>query len=173
MQRSGTHKVHAPDCHAGGRISDYAPTVGVPSQMRDVGRHSKGGLRMKRTDQLLAASLALTCAVSGCSDRDKADSSSSSIASAAATDAWLGQWNGPEGTFLRLEGGKGKYVVTVQNLDGPQTYQGSTNGAQLQFERNGVKETIRATTGAETGMKWLSSKANCLTIRLGEGYCRD
>jgi hypothetical protein len=145
----------------------------APSLMRDVGRHSKDGLRVKRTGQLLAASLAFTCAISGCYDRDKADSSSSSVASATTTDAWLGQWNGPEGTFLRLEGGKGKYVVTIQNLDGSQTYQGSTNDAQIQFDRNGVKETIRITNGAETGMKWLSDKASCLTIRLGEGYCRD
>jgi len=24
-----------------------------------------------------------------------------------------------------------------------------------------------------SGMKWLSDKSNCLTIRYGEGYCRD
>jgi len=114
---------------------------------------------------LLAASLVFTLVLSGCSDRDNGGSST--------TDAWLGQWNGPEGTFLRLEGGKGQYVVTIQNLHGPQTYQGSTSGVQIQFDRNGVKETIRATNGAETGMKWLSDKSTCLTIRSGEGYCRD
>jgi hypothetical protein len=128
---------------------------------------------MKHTDQVLAALLACACAISSCSDRDKAHSPSRSVASAAATDAWLGQWNGPEGTFLRLEGGEGKYVVTIRNLDGPQTYQGSTNDGKIQFERRGIEETIRATSGAETGMKWLSDKASCLTIRLGEGFCRD
>jgi hypothetical protein len=34
-------------------------------------------------------------------------------------------------------------------------------------------ESIRATDGPATGMKWLSDKSNCLTIRSGEGYCRD
>ena len=24
-----------------------------------------------------------------------------------------------------------------------------------------------------TGMKWLAGKTDCLTVRLGEGYCRD
>lgn len=90
----------------------------------------------------------------------------------AATDKWLGQWNGPEGTFLRLEGGQGKYEITIQNLDGPRTFQGSAVGAQIQFERDGAKESIRATNGRETGMKWLSDKADCLTIHPGEGYCR-
>jgi hypothetical protein len=28
-------------------------------------------------------------------------------------------------------------------------------------------------SGAETGMKWLRDKLNCLTIRPDEGYCRD
>ena len=90
-----------------------------------------------------------------------------------ATDQWLGQWNGPEGTLLRLAGGKGKYEITIQDLDGPRTFQGSAVGGQIQFERNGVKASIRATNGAGTGMKWLSDKSNCLTVRVGEGYCRD
>jgi len=36
-----------------------------------------------------------------------------------------------------------------------------------------VTESIRATDGEQTGMKWLREKANCLTVRSGEGYCRD
>ena len=90
-----------------------------------------------------------------------------------ATDEWLGQWNGPEGTFLRLEGGKGQYEITIQDLDGPKTFQGKAAGDQIHFERNGVTESIRATGGVETGMKWLSEKSDCLTIRPGEGFCRD
>ena len=46
-------------------------------------------------------------------------------------------------------------------------------GSQIQFDRNGQQESIRATNGTETGMKWLSNKKDCLTIRPGEGYCRD
>ena len=34
-------------------------------------------------------------------------------------DQWLGQWDGPEGTSLRLSRTGEKYVVVIQNLDGP------------------------------------------------------
>jgi hypothetical protein len=66
--------------------------------------------------------------------------------------------------------------VTIRNLDGPRTYQaspGDGDGQEIRFERNNSKETIRASTGTQTGMKWLSEKKDCLTIRYGEGYCRD
>jgi hypothetical protein len=89
------------------------------------------------------------------------------------TDAWLGQWDGPEGTFLRLAGGSGDYLVKIQNLDGPRTFLGKAVGKEIQFERDGVMETLRPTNGDETGMKWLAGKSNCLTVRPGEGYCRD
>jgi hypothetical protein len=90
-----------------------------------------------------------------------------------ATDKWLGQWTGPEGTFLRLDGGDGKYQVTIQDLDGPKTFQGRADGDQIRFDRNGVTESIHATNGVDTGMKWLTDKSNCLTIKPGEGFCRD
>ena len=135
-------------------------------------------LRMKRRYVSLVGYLTFTLTLFACTDRNVDSGSikppSANVASSdPATDKWLGQWNGPEGTFLRLEGGKGRYEITLQNLDGPRTYQGTAAGAQIQFERDGTKETIRATSGAETGMKWLSDKLDCLTIRPGEGYCRD
>ncbi len=133
---------------------------------------------MKRRYRSLAASVTAAILLGGCTDRDARSDSikpADSVDPSAnpVTDEWLGQWNGPEGTFLRLEGGQGKYQVTIQNLDGPRTYQGTAAGPQIQFDRNGEKESIRATNGVETGMKWLRDKSNCLTIRLGEGYCRD
>ena len=94
-------------------------------------------------------------------------------APAPATDAWLGQWNGPEGTYLQLAGSGGQYEVTIRNLDGPRSFPGKAAGERIEFERDGVKESLRASNGAETGMKWLSEKKNCLTVRAGEGYCRD
>jgi hypothetical protein len=94
-------------------------------------------------------------------------------AGGAATDRWLGQWTGPEGTYLRIAGGQGTYEITIQNLDGPQTYKGTAARDRIEFERNGARESIRASNGAGTGMKWLSDKSNCLTVRSGEGYCRD
>ena len=123
---------------------------------------------MSLKNSALVSVLALQLCLVGCSDR-KAESGS---AVGSAADQWLGQWNGPEGTFLRLTGGAGKYEITIQNLDGPQQFQGMAVDDQIQFERNGVKESIRATNGAGTGMKWLSDKSDCLTVRPGEGYCR-
>ena len=131
-----------------------------------------------RIYQALTASLTLTLVLSGCTDRNAPSTAitpgnSSDTNAGHAADQWLGQWTGPEGTFLRLEGGEGSYTITIQDLDGPRTYQGTAVGTHIQFDRNGVKESIHATDGTATGMKWLSDKSNCLTIRPGEGYCRD
>lgn len=122
--------------------------------------------------------LALAGVLAGCQDRpEDAPSSTMTNAPAAnappAPDRWLGTWNGPEGTFLRLAGGGGQYDITVQNLDGPRTFKGKAVGDRIEFERDGTKESVRATGGVETGMKWLSEKKDCLTVRSGEGYCRD
>ena len=133
---------------------------------------------MNSTLWSLVGCATLVLLVAGCEDRKSGSvkvvaASSSGTTSAPAPDKWFGKWNGPEGTFLQLTGSNGKYEVTIQNLDGLRTFQGQAAGNQIEFERNGVKESLRATNGAETGMKWLSEKSNCLTVRAGEGYCRD
>ena len=133
---------------------------------------------MKLRHQNLIAALALTFSFIGCSDHKLRSGPaeagrSSSMSVEAAANRWLGQWDGPEGNYLRLADDQGKYEIIVRNLDGARTFYGSATGDQIQFERDGLKESIRATGGAETGMKWLSNKSNCLTIRTGEGYCRD
>ena len=92
---------------------------------------------------------------------------------APAAASWLGKWIGPEGTFLELSEEDGAYRITIQSLDGPATYDAVAVDDRIEFQRNGTLETIRATGGAETGMKWLLDKNNCLTIRTGEGFCRD
>ncbi len=136
---------------------------------------------MKHLSSPRAASLALTLLVLGCPGGGEGPGATkpgsttpagSPEAAAPVTDTWLGQWNGPEGTFLRLAGGQGHYEITIQDLDGPKVYAGTAADGRIWFERDGVKESIRATTGAETGMKWLAEKTNCLTVRPGEGYCR-
>lgn len=90
-----------------------------------------------------------------------------------STDEWLGQWDGPEGTFVRITGGQGHYDVTIQNLDGPRTFAGMAVRDTIEFQRDGQTEALRASNGEQTGMKWLSTKKDCLTVRVGEGYCRD
>jgi hypothetical protein len=92
---------------------------------------------------------------------------------AVTTDAWLGQWTGPEGTFLLIAGGQGTYELTIRNLDGPQTFGGRAVEGGIEFQRAGITEVIRTTDGVGTGMKWLVDKQNCLVVRPGEGYCRD
>jgi hypothetical protein len=92
------------------------------------------------------------------------------------TDAWIGQWPGVEGTYLKIEAGPtpGAYTLTQGTLDGVNVWQGTAAGDAIAFTRaeGAAAETIRATGGAETGLKWLLEKTDCLTIKSGEGYCR-
>ncbi len=87
--------------------------------------------------------------------------------------ALLGKWTGPEGTFLLLEKKGAAYAVTVQNLDGPRTFEGKSEGGKLSFVRDGNKLTVEPTDGAGTGMKWLAGRQHCVVVAPGEGYCRD
>jgi hypothetical protein len=88
------------------------------------------------------------------------------------SDPWVGRWTGPEGTFLEVAASAGGYQLTLHNLDGPRQFQGKPVGDAIVFERNGVPEAIRKGTGAQTGMKWLAEKSDCLVVGPGEGYCR-
>lgn len=90
-----------------------------------------------------------------------------------AASEWVGKWIGPEGTFLELSEADGAYTVKIQSLDGAATYDAVAIEDRVEFQRNGTTETIRASSGAETGMKWLLDKKDCLTIKTGEGFCRD
>lgn len=91
------------------------------------------------------------------------------------TDAWIGKWVGVEGLVLDVEPGAeaGKYALTVTLLDGTNKYVGTADGEVIRFVRGGKTETIRAATGAETGLKYLAGKDDCLVIKPGEGFCRD
>jgi hypothetical protein len=90
-----------------------------------------------------------------------------------SADAWLGKWIGPEGTFLELARADGGYDVLVQSLDGPAHYAGVPVDAHIEFTRAGKRESIQATDGPGTGMKWLAEKHDCLVIQPSEGFCRD
>lgn len=120
----------------------------------------------------------LASLIAGCdqlnSTTTEADlTNTSNLSTAIETDLWLGKWTGVEGTFLKLAGGDGIYEITIQNLDGLSTYQGKAAGKEIVFERNEEAVSIHATDGDGTGMKWLSGKSNCLTVVVGEGYCRS
>ena len=92
---------------------------------------------------------------------------------AGSADDWLGRWNGPEGTYLDIAGANGTYQITVKDLDRARTFNGSGVDDGIEFRRDGASEMLRATDGDATGMKWLAGKKSCLTIKPGEGYCRD
>lgn len=119
---------------------------------------------------------AITC--SGCSKTAPEPppapvAASGPVATAADMPAaWLGRWQGPEGTFLDISGTAGAYRVTVQNLDRPRSFDATASAGTLSFTRDGVTETVRAGSGADTGMKWLADKKDCLVVKAGEGYCR-
>lgn len=124
-----------------------------------------------------AVAIALLVLLLGCGKQDGVALPSSQAPNApkqaeTATDKWVGQWNGPEGTYLRISGSKGRYEVTVRNLDGPRSFLGTAAENGIEFDRDGVKEALRATNGQGTGMKWLADKSECLMVRTGEGYCR-
>lgn len=121
----------------------------------------------------IVLSLFLLTACDGKSTITTSNLESSAATESITTDAWLGKWNGPEGTFIEIAGGNGSYEITIQDLDGPKQYQGNSSGDQITFERNGTPETIQASNGTDTGMKWLADKTNCLKVHVGEGWCRD
>lgn len=89
------------------------------------------------------------------------------------TDAWIGEWKGPEGTMLKISGAEGRYVITITSLDGTKTYPGKSINNRIVFMRDGKERQIQFTDGLGTGMKWLRERSNCLTIQSGEGFCRD
>ncbi|WP_277374000.1 hypothetical protein [Pseudomonas sp. AA-38] len=115
----------------------------------------------------ITISLAVLMACAACS------STPERTTAGAVTDGWLGRWNGPEGTYLEITGTPDDYRLTIANLDGPRRFVGRAQGAKIVFVRDGVVESLTASDGEATGMKWLLDKHNCLTVRSGEGYCRD
>lgn len=90
------------------------------------------------------------------------------------TDAWIGKWVGVEGLVLDIAKADlpGRYRLRVTLLDGTSDYAGRADGETIRFTRDGKEETIRATNGAGTGLKWLAEKKDCLVIKPGEGFCR-
>ena len=135
--------------------------------------------------------IALSLTLAGCDGGGSSTSSTSSAASSTASSAtpsgsspaasttdpgqnWLGRWNGPEGTYLQLDVmGSGGYYVRIKDLDAERTFKGVGQDGAVHFERDGKQESIKATDGDATGMKWLAGKTKCLTVHTGEGYCRD
>jgi len=96
--------------------------------------------------------------------------------SASTPRDYTGRWVGVEGMVLDIAdaGAPGHYDLTMQwDLDHKGTFDGIANGKTITFIRNDIPETLRPTDGDATGLKYLAGKTDCLTVKPGEGYCRD
>jgi hypothetical protein len=95
---------------------------------------------------------------------------------AAATVDYAGRWIGVEGMYLNVSrtGAPGRYRLDMQwDLDNKDIFEGTARGDTIVFERGGRQQTLRPTNGDATGLKYLADKTKCLTVKPGEGYCRD
>ena len=89
---------------------------------------------------------------------------------------YTGRWIGVEGMVLDVAptDTPGHYALTMQwDLDNKGKFDGIATGDTIAFDRGGVRETLRPTNGDATGLKYLAGKTDCLTVKPGEGYCRD
>ena len=89
---------------------------------------------------------------------------------------YAGRWIGVEGMVLDVAptATAGHYALTMQwDLDNKGKFDGVATGDTIAFDRGGVRETLRPTNGDATGLKYLFGKTDCLTVKPGEGYCRD
>lgn len=94
---------------------------------------------------------------------------------AKTPDDYLGRWTGVEGMYLVVASkpGGGVTLDMQWDLDNKGTFDGSVTAEGLRFMRNGVAESAVHTNGDATGLKYLAGKKDCLTVKPGEGYCRD
>lgn len=133
----------------------------------------------RRPAPLLAAILA-TAACSGppppAADRDRVGSMGApAAATAPAAAAYLGNWTGAEGMVLEVQAklGGGVSIRNRWDLDNEGNFDGTVTPQGLRWTRRGDTVTAVAGDGAATGLKDLAGKRHCLTVKPGEGYCRD
>ena len=110
--------------------------------------------------------------LNACTEERSSEGVADSRAFVSPANEWMGLWQGPEGTSLQIDEMGGRYRITIRNLDGPREFEGDATKRGLEFVRDGVRESIHTGSGADTGMKWLADKSNCLIVKPGEGYCR-
>lgn len=97
-------------------------------------------------------------------------------AAIARADGWVGRWRGVEGLNLVIAKGEapGTYSLDMQySLDDKGVFVGTATAAGIAFTRPDGAQVLRPTDGDATGLKWLAGKKDCLTVKQGEGYCRD
>jgi len=100
----------------------------------------------------------------------------------AAVQKLLGKWDGVEGTYLSVTEKMGadgkqqlprKFEVEIKDLDKAEKFEGTAKNGVIEFTRKGKTETVKAATGAETGMKYLEKETDCVVVTKGsEGFCK-
>ena len=97
------------------------------------------------------------------------------VAQPSATPVdFTGRWIGVEGMYLVVtSAGADRYSLEMQyDLDHKQTANGRETPTGIAFERDGKSLLLKPSDGKATGLKYLAGKKDCLTVALGEGYCR-
>jgi len=94
-------------------------------------------------------------------------------AAAGKADSLVGQWAGAEKASLNITKKGDKFTIDITGKDGTKSFEGSAKGDIIEFTRNGKTESVKASTGAETGVKGLEKETNCVVVTKGtEAYCR-
>jgi hypothetical protein len=124
-------------------------------------------------EQLAAEEAASASSQSSMMSSVASDAAASAVAKVYDVSTFLGQWKGPEATALSITQIGATYAIAITNLDGTRNFSGVPVPDGLSFERDGATYVIHKGNGAQTGMKWLAEKTDCLVVVTGEGYCRD
>lgn len=100
---------------------------------------------------------------------------SGTATAASGAGPYLGRWTGVEGMVLTVtEPVPGEVMLEMQHdLDNKGRYAGTVTPEGIRFTRGADLLLLRPSDGDATGLKWLAGKKNCLTVKSGEGYCRD
>jgi len=106
------------------------------------------------------------------------DNRMAGIVDPPAAQGWIGRWKGVEGLTLTIAADPAKrpghYQLTDRyTLDDKGVFDGVAKGATIIFTRPDGRQVLHATDGMATGLKYLATKKDCLTVKPGEGYCRD
>jgi len=106
------------------------------------------------------------------------DNRMAGIVDPPAAAGWIGRWKGVEGLTLTIAADPAKrpghYRLTDRyTLDDHGVFDGVGKGDTILFTRPDGPQVLRATDGKATGLKYLADKTDCLTVKSGEGYCRD
>lgn len=104
-----------------------------------------------------------------------AQNATTPVQAAKAETDYVGKWTGVEGMMLAVarKPGGGVRIENQWDLDHKGSFDGAVTAAGLRWTRAGETVTAVAGDGDATGLKYLAGKKDCLTVKPGEGYCRD